>query len=63
VTVAGKGGAEFFEVRIKKTNASEPLRTCRKNEPDVETRIETLSREAGGGNLSTAPLASGMKAA
>ena len=49
VSVAGKGGAEFRQVRIKKTNASEPLRTCRKNEPDVETGIETLSREAGGG--------------
>ena len=49
VSVAGKGGAGFRQVRIKKTNASEPLRTCRKNEPDVETGIETLSREAGGG--------------
>jgi hypothetical protein len=49
VSVAEKGGAEFRQGRIKKTNASEPLRTCRKNELDVETGIETLSREAGGG--------------
>lgn len=33
---------------IKKTNASEPLRTCRKTSTDVETGIEILSREAGG---------------
>jgi hypothetical protein len=49
VNVAGKGGVELRQVRIKKTNASEPLMTCRKTESDVETGIETLSREAGGG--------------
>jgi len=36
-------------VRIKKTNASEPLMTCRKTLHGVETGIETLSRETGGG--------------
>lgn len=36
-------------MRIKKTNASEPLMTCRKTLNGVETGIETLSREAGGG--------------
>ena len=36
-------------MRIKKTNASEPLMTCRKTPSDVETGTETLSREAGGG--------------
>jgi hypothetical protein len=35
-------------VRIKKTNASEPLMTCRKTLHGVETGIETLSREIGG---------------
>lgn len=49
MSVAGKGGAGLRQVRIKKTNASEPLRMCRKNVRDVETGIETLSREAGGG--------------
>lgn len=44
VSVAGKGGGGLCQVRIKKTNASEPLRTCRKNKRDVETGIETLSR-------------------
>ena len=49
VSVAGKGGAGLRQVRIKKTNASEPLMKCRKNESDVETGIETLSREGSGG--------------
>lgn len=49
VSVAGKGGARLRQVSIKKTNASEPLMTCRKTSSDVETGIETLSREAGGG--------------
>ena len=49
MSVAGKGGAELRQVRITKTNASEPLMTCRKTSRDVETGIETLSREAGGG--------------
>ncbi|MDF0673506.1 MAG: hypothetical protein P0120_04060 [Nitrospira sp.] len=49
VNVAGKGGETLRQVRIKKTNASEPLRTCRKTLPDVETGTKTLSREAGGG--------------
>lgn len=49
VSVAGQGGARLRQVRITKTNASEPLRTCRKNVDDVETGIETLSRERGGG--------------
>ena len=47
--VAGKGGARLRQVRIKKTNVSEPLMTCRKTSSGVETGIETLSREAGGG--------------
>ena len=48
MNVAGKGGEVIRQVRIKKTNASEPLMTCRKTSSDVETGIETLSREAGG---------------
>lgn len=49
VSVGGKGGAGLRRVRIKKPNASEPLMTCRKNERDFETGIETLSRAAGRG--------------
>ncbi len=45
MNVAGKGGAVLRQVRIKKTNASEPLMTCRKTSTDVETGIETLFRE------------------
>jgi len=63
VNVARKGGAVLRQVRIKKTNASEPLMTCRKTSSDVETGIETLSREAGGGLPVYGSTASGMKAA
>jgi len=49
VSVAGKGGEVLRQMRIKKTNASEPLMKCRKNESGVETGIETLSREGSGG--------------
>ena len=49
MSVVGKGGAGLRQVRIKKTNASEPLMTCRKTLDGVETGIETLSREGGGG--------------
>ncbi len=49
MSVAGKDGAGLRQVRIKKTHASEPLMTCRKTSSDVETGIETLAREAGGG--------------
>lgn len=46
---AEKSGAELRQVSIKKTNAREPLMTCRKTPSNVETGTETLSREAGGG--------------
>jgi len=36
-------------VSIQKTNAREPLMTCRKTVHGVETWIETLSCEEGGG--------------
>lgn len=49
VNVAGKGGAVLGQVRIEKTNASEPLMTSRKTPSDVETGTETLSRKVGGG--------------
>ena len=37
VSVTGKGAARLRQVRIRKTNASEPLKTCRKRMDDVET--------------------------
>lgn len=49
MSVAGEGGVGLPQVRIKQTNASEPLRTYRKHEGDVETGIETPSSEADGG--------------
>jgi hypothetical protein len=49
VRVGGKGGAGLRQVRITKTNAREPLMTCRKTVTGVETGIETLFRESGGG--------------
>jgi hypothetical protein len=50
-------------VRAEKSNASEPLMTCRKRRNDVETGGESLLRDKSGGHLSTAQAASGMKAA
>jgi putative transposase len=64
VSVDGKGGAGLRQVRIKKTNASEPLMTCRNVLTEVETGIWiSIPRARLGANLSTAQLASGIKAA
>jgi hypothetical protein len=64
VSVDGKGGARLRQVRVEKTNASEPLMTCRNVLTEVETGIWTsIPRARLGTNLSTAQLASGMKAA
>ena len=41
VSVAGKGGVRLRQVRIEKTNASEPLMTCRNVLSEVETGILT----------------------
>ena len=48
---------------MKKTNASEPLMTCRKRRNDVETTGESLPWDKLGGCLLMARAASGMKAA
>ena len=63
VSVAGNGGTRSRQVRLKETNASEPLMTCRKVPDDVETGMEWLARDKVGGYLFTAQSASGMKAA
>jgi hypothetical protein len=63
VSVSGKGGPSACQVRTKKTNASEPLRTCRNYIDDVETGRDPLAREESGRNLPTAQAASGMEAA
>ena len=41
VNVDGKGGAGLRQVRIKETNASKPLMTCRNVSDDVETGTRT----------------------
>lgn len=50
-------------VRIRKTNESEPLKTCRKRRDDIKTRGESLTWDESGGDLHTVQAASGMKAA
>jgi hypothetical protein len=59
----GKGPVRRDQIRTMKTNANEPLLTCRKRRDDVETRGESLTWDKSGGNLFTARTASGMKAA
>ncbi len=63
VSELGKGGAGPCQVRTVESNVSEPLRTCRKRRDDVKTGGESLLRDQSGGHLSTAQMASGMKAA
>lgn len=63
VSVDGKGGARLRQVRMKETNASEPLMKCRKVSDDVKTGNELRTRDKVGGSLQTAQSASGMKAA
>jgi len=45
------------------TNASEPLKTCRKRRDDVKTEGESLTRDKFGGYLFIAQAASGIKKA
>jgi putative transposase len=64
VSVDGKGGARLRQVRFRKTNASEPLMTCRNVLNEAETGILTsIPRQRLGADLLAAQLASGMKAA
>jgi hypothetical protein len=63
VSVEGKGFTRWDQVGIKETNASKPLRKCRKRRDDVETRGELLTWDKPGRDLYTVQVASGMKAA
>lgn len=63
VSVRGKGAARPRQARVRKTNAIEPLMTCRKRRDDVETRGESLTWDKPKGCLPTAWVASGMEAA
>ena len=48
---------------IKETNVSKPLMMCRKRRDGVKTEGQSLTRDESGGDLFTAQVASGMKAA
>jgi hypothetical protein len=63
VSVGGKGAARPRQVRTMKTNASEPLMTCRKRRNGVETGRKSLARDEPRGSLSTDWAASGMEVA
>jgi hypothetical protein len=63
VSVDGKGGYVFRQVRVMETSASELLMTCRNVLGDVKTGRDPLSRDKDEGYLITAHLTSGMKAA
>ena len=42
VSVRGKGGPGACQVRVEKTNASEPLMMCRKRRDVIETRLQSV---------------------
>jgi hypothetical protein len=63
VSVVGKGAARPRQVGIMKTNASEPLMTCRKRREGVETGEKSLTRDKSRRNLPTAWATSGIKVA
>jgi hypothetical protein len=63
VSVEGKGAARPRQVWTMKTNASEPLMTCRKRRNGVETGRKSLARDEPRGSLSTDWAASGMEVA
>lgn len=63
VSELGKGGARPRQVGTVESNESEPLMTCRKRRDEVKTGGESLTRDKSGGDLLTAQMASGTKAA
>ena len=64
VSVVGKGGGILRQVRLKETNESEPLMTCRKARGDVETGVRTsIPRARIGRCPAYCQPASGMEAA
>jgi hypothetical protein len=61
VSVAGKGGTRFRQVRCRETSVSEPLTKCRKRMDDVETGRMSLARDKSGGGLIAVRMTSGMQ--
>ena len=62
VSVTEKAGITR-QVCAGKTNASEPLMTCRKRWDVAETRLQLLAWDELGGSLPTGRAATGMKTA
>lgn len=63
VSVKEKAKQDFVRYVLRRRNASEPLRTCRKRRDDVKTEGESLTRDKFWGSLFTAQAASGMEKA
>ena len=63
VSVEGKGTARPCQVRIEKTNASEPLMMCRKRKVTPKPGGSRYPGISSGGDLLTARAVSGMKVA
>ncbi len=63
VSVEGNGATRSRQVRSKKTNASEPLITCREVFTRRQNRVGWKTRDELRSYLSTGWAASGMKAA
>lgn len=63
MSVKEKAWIKLSQVRIQEMNASEPLLKCRKHRDDVKTEGESLTQEERKGNLFTACVISGIKAA
>ena len=63
VSVMGKGVINHVMLRIRETNASEPLTKCRNSIGDIKTEGFRHFRDKSGGNLLIAQVVSGMKVA
>jgi hypothetical protein len=63
VSESGKGFRSRSQVGAGKTNASEPLLTCRNSQSGVETGVSSESRDESGGCALTGQMASGMQVA
>lgn len=59
----GKRRDQSRHVRIRETNASEPLMKCRNSIGDIKTEGFRHFRDKSGGNLLIAQVVSGMKVA
>jgi len=63
VSVTGKGVIKSRHVRIRETNASEPLTKCRNSIGDIKTEGFRHFRDKSGGDLLIAQVVSGIEVA